>query len=53
MAVLLVVDPMSVVGGNPAKEFKKRKCVHSNLIVESLLGGDYDIYKKTRKKRHC
>lgn len=46
-------DPMSVVGGNPAKELKKRKCVHSNLIVESLLGGDYDIYKKTRKKRHC
>lgn len=44
--------PMSVVGGNPAKELKKRKCVHSNLIVESLLGGDYDIYKKTRKKRH-
>ena len=46
-------DPMSVVGGNPAKELRKRKCVHSNLIVESLLGGDYDIYKKTRKKRHC
>lgn len=42
-------DPMSVVGGNPAKELKKRKCVHSNLIVESLLGGDYDIYQKTRK----
>lgn len=42
------VEPMSVVGGNPAKEFKKRKCVHSSLIVESLLGGDYDEYKKCR-----
>ena len=45
------VEPMSVVGGNPAKEFKKRKCVHKNLIVESLLGGDYEIYKQTWKKR--
>lgn len=42
------VETMSVVSGNPAKEFKKRKCVHSNLIVESLLGGDYEIYKETR-----
>lgn len=42
------VEPMSVVGGNPAKEFKKRKCVHKNLVVESLLGGDYYTYKKTR-----
>ena len=45
------VEPMSVVGGNPAKEFKKRKCVHKNLIVESLLGGDYEIYKQTWKRR--
>lgn len=44
--------PMSVVGGNPAKEFKKRQCVHSNLIVESLLGGDYNIYRMARKKSH-
>lgn len=43
------VESMSVVGGNPAKEFKKRKCVHKNLVVESLLGGDYYTYKKTRK----
>lgn len=43
------VEPMSVVSGNLAKEIKKRKCVHSNLVVESLLGGDYDIYKKIRK----
>lgn len=44
------VEPMSVVGGNPAKELKKRKCVHSSLIVESLLGGDYHMYKQTRKR---
>lgn len=44
------VKAMSVIGGNPAKEFKKRQCVHSNLIVESLLGGDFLIYKETRKK---
>lgn len=43
------VESMSVVGGNPAKEFKKRKCVHKNLVVESLLGGDYYTYKKIRK----
>ena len=43
------VEPMSVVSGNPAKEIKKRKCVHSALIVESLLGGDYEIYKQTRR----
>ena len=43
------VESMSVVGGNPAKEFKKRKCVHKNLVVESLLGGDYYTYKKIRR----
>ena len=46
------VESMSVVGGNPAKEFKKRKCVHSSLVVESLLGGDYMVYKQTWKKRN-
>lgn len=45
------VESMSVVGGNPAKVFKKRKTVHSNLVVESLLGGDYYTYKETRKGR--
>lgn len=44
------VEPMSVVGGNPAKEFKKRKCVHSNLVVESLQGGDYHAYKEIWNK---
>lgn len=45
------VERMSVVGGNPAKEFKKRQCVHSSLLVESLLGGDFKVYKETRYKR--
>lgn len=45
------IEPMSVVSGNPAKEFKKRGCVHSDLIVESLLGGDYEVYRKTWKNR--
>ena len=45
------VESMSVVGGNPAKELKKRKCVHKNLVVESLLGGDYYTYKKIRKSK--
>lgn len=49
--VIKNVEPMSVISGNPAKEFKKRKCVHSNIVVESLLGGDYYIYIKTRKER--
>jgi maltose O-acetyltransferase len=47
------VEPMTVVSGNPAKEFKKRKCVHSSLRVESLLGGDYEIYKNIRQKGRC
>ena len=42
------VDEMSVVSGNPAKELKKRKCTHSRLVVESLLGGDFQTYQNTR-----
>jgi len=45
------VEPMSVASGNPATEFKKRKCVHSSLVVESLLGGDYKRYRETWKRR--
>lgn len=45
------VDPMSVVSGNPAREFKKRMCVHTDLPVESLLHGDYKHFKETYKKR--
>lgn len=44
------VPEMSVVSGNPALEIKKRKVVHSNLVVESLLGGDYYIYMAVRNK---
>ena len=44
------VEEMSVVSGNPAHEFKKRTCVHTHLVVESLLGGDYRIYKETRNQ---
>lgn len=42
------IEEMSVVSGNPAKEFKKRKCIHSRLVVESLLGGDFQTYQNTR-----
>ena len=45
------VEEMSVVSGNPAKELRKRKCVHSSLVVESLLGGDFNIYKQIWKKK--
>lgn len=45
------IERMSVVGGNPAMEFKKRKCVHSQLVVESLLGGDFKAYLRTRKNK--
>lgn len=39
------VDKMTVVGGNPAQEIKKREKVHSNLPVESLQGGDLHAYR--------
>ena len=42
------VPPMAVMSGNPAVKIKERKCVHSNLCVESLLGGDFDAYKNAR-----
>lgn len=45
------VEPMSVVSGNPAKEIKKRSVVHRDLVVESLLGGDYHAYKQAWKRR--
>lgn len=45
------IAAMTVVSGNPAVELKKRKCVHSHLVVESLLGGDFKIYKDVWKKK--
>lgn len=43
------VEPMAIMSGNPAKELRKRKEVHSDLVVEHLIGGDYLEYKKARK----
>lgn len=45
------VPSMAVISGNPAKIIRERKQVHSDLVVESLLGGDYKTYKRTRKNR--
>lgn len=47
------VDAMSVVSGNPARELRKRKCVHADLVVESLLGGDYKRYKEAWNGRRA
>lgn len=41
------VEPMSVVGGNPAKHIKYRKCVHSDLVVPSVPSYDLKIYWRT------
>lgn len=45
------IKPMSIVAGNPAQVVGSRECVHSDLIVESLLHGDYKQYKETYKRR--
>lgn len=44
------VPPMAVMSGNPAQEIRKRKCVHSDLIVEGLLGGDFKTFKDSRTR---
>ncbi len=44
------VEPMAIVGGNPAIELRKRKTVHSDLCVESLLGGDLKLYLACKRK---
>jgi acetyltransferase-like isoleucine patch superfamily enzyme len=41
------VEPLSVVSGNPAIHLRFRKVVHSDLVVESLLGNDFIRYFKT------
>lgn len=43
------IEKMAVVSGNPAKEIKKRKIVHSKLVVPSLLTGDLCFYRNARK----
>ena len=44
-------EDMDVVGGNPATFLRKRKLVHRDLVVESLLGGDYVVYQRTWKRK--
>lgn len=45
------VEEMLVIGGNPAKPLRYRKCVHVNLVVESLLSGDLKKYCAVRCQR--
>ena len=45
------IEAMSVVSGNPAKEFKKRKCLPTDLCVESMLSGDYEAYRRAWRMR--
>lgn len=47
------VEPMQVVGGNLAKLLRMRECVHSSLVVESLLGGDFSVYRAARKLKNA
>lgn len=44
------VEPMTVVGGNPAVFLRRRQSVHSELVVESLLGGDFEAYRAARTR---
>lgn len=42
------VPPMAIVVGNPATVLRYRKCVHANLVSESMLGGDLAAYREAR-----
>lgn len=42
------VPDMAVVSGFPAKVLRQRKCVHSDLVVESMVGGDFLAYQHAR-----
>lgn len=42
------IGSMNIVAGNPAIFVRERKCVHSKLVVPSLLGGDFCHYIKAR-----
>jgi acetyltransferase-like isoleucine patch superfamily enzyme len=46
------VEQLSVVTGNPAIHLRYRKQIHSNLIVESLLGNDFVIYCDSYLKKY-
>lgn len=41
------IEEMSIVTGNPAIHLRFRKKVHSNLVIESLLGNDFYRYCQT------
>lgn len=45
------VPSMAVVSGNPARIIRYRKVVHSDLNVESLLGGGLESYLKARNAK--
>lgn len=45
------VEAMQIVMGNPATVIGTRKCVHSELVVESLMNNDYKRYKEARRKK--
>ena len=45
------VPKMAIVAGNPAELIRQRADVHSNLIVESLLGNDLISYIRARRKK--
>ena len=42
------LDAMTIYGGNPARAIRRRENIHSELVVESLRGGDFSIYKSVR-----
>ena len=42
------VPPMAIVSGNPAQIIRYRKCVHENMLPETLLGGGLRSYWKIR-----
>lgn len=43
------VERMNIVSGNPAVFLRIRKQVHTDLVVPSLLGGDFRHYSQARK----
>lgn len=45
------VPEMALVGGNPAQELRKRKCVASAYCLEDLRGGDFPRYWQCLKTK--
>lgn len=45
------VDSLDIVTGNPAVILRKRKQVHTDLCVESMLGNDFISYTKAFRKK--